>query len=331
MLYKIPLDSLTISTSTNGRIESPKVEVSVVIAAYNVSAHVDRALDSAIVQTMPDIEILVVDDASSDDTADRVASMAASDPRIRLMQQEQNGGPARARNRALQSAQGRWIAVLDADDTWVPNRLRRLLDASAERDMVFDNLMGFDLHSGRTTGPIFPQLPLDGLTLEELLAPAAPGTTYDFGYLQPLMRTAFLRKHKIAYLPELRVNEDLILSVMALMAGARTATVPDSLYVYTTPVGGQSGRPSSASKTIPGATPVYRVLSELLERHGETLSAMERAAFQRRLDHIVAVGGTTLFRHAQLRGNYVRMAHLLATKPELRRRVWQRICQRLAS
>jgi len=300
-------------------------EVSVVIAAYNVSAHIERALQSALAQTMPDMEILVVDDASSDDTADRVAALAASDPRIRLIRQERNGGPACARNQALLSAQGRWIAVLDADDSWAPTRLRQLLDASAECDLVFDNLMGFDLHADCITGPIFPQLPPSGLTLEELLAPKAPGTTYDFGYLQPLMRTAFLRKHDITYVPELRANEDLVLSVMALMAGGRTATVSDPLYIYTTPIGGHSGRPSSASKTIPGTSPVCQVLSELLAQNATTLTASEQAAFKRRLEHIAAVSATDLFRHAHLRHDYLRMLRIFATKSAFRRHLWRRI------
>ncbi len=196
--------------------------------------------------------------------------------------------------------------------------------------MVFDNLMGFDLHAGCVTGPIFPHLPVDGLTIEDLLAPAAPGTAYDFGYLQPLMRTAFLRDHDIGYDPELRVNEDLVLSVMALMAGARTATIPDPLYIYTTPVGTQSGRPSSASKTVPSVSPVSRVLARLLDQNAESLTASQRTAFQRRMDHIVAVGALDLFRHAHLRGDYVRMARMLATEPELRRHLWRRICAKQA-
>lgn len=316
--------SSAIDTEGVSRVNTSRFEVTVVVAAYNVSAYVNRALYSAIAQTMPDFEILVVDDASSDDTADRIASLATADPRIRLIRRRQNGGPARARNEALQSARGRWIAVLDADDFWAPTRLQRLLDASAGCDLVFDNLMGFDLHANRITGPIFPQLPPAGLTLEQLLAPMAPGTTYDFGYLQPLMRTAFLREHDIAYVPELRANEDLVLSVMALMSGARTATVPEPLYVYTTPVGKQSGRPSSASKTVPGISPVCRVLADLLQQNAETLTTSEQVAFRRRLDHIAAVGTVDLLRHAYLRRDYVRFIQILATKPELRRYLWRR-------
>ncbi len=324
------LSELSVSLGNVGSVDDYTFEVSIVIAAYNVSAHVERAIRSALAQTMPDIEILVVDDASTDDTAERVARLATSDPRIRLIRMSENGGPGHARNQALRSARGRWIAVLDADDFWVPTRLRRLLDASDDCDLVFDNLMGFDLHAGHATGPIFPLLPPAGLTLEDLLAPTAPGTTYDFGYLQPLMRTAFLREHNIAYVPELRANEDLVLSVTALIARARTATVPDALYIYTTPVGGQSGRPSSASKTIPGVSPVCRVLLEVMERNAGVLTAAERAAFTLRLNHIAALGAIALFRHAHLRRDYIRLLRILATRPDVRHYLWHRIRLELA-
>ncbi len=300
-------------------------EVSVVIAAYNVAPYIDRALHSAIAQTVSDTEIIVVDDASLDDTTDRVAKAAASDHRIRLIRQPQNGGPARARNLAFQAARGRWIAVLDADDAWVPTRLQRLLDAGTACDLVFDNLMGFDLHANRCTGPLFPHLPPAGPTLQEMLAPTARGTTYDFGYLQPLMRAAFLRDHALAYVPELRAEEDLVLAVTALMAGARTATVPEPLYIYTTRVGGQSGRPSLASKTVPGTSPVHRVLSELLAEQGHDLTASERLAFQHRLDHIAANSRAALFQHARRRRQYASMARMLATDSALRQRVWRRL------
>ncbi len=307
------------------KVELPLFEVSVIVAAYDVSAYIDRALRSAAAQTVPNIEIIVVDDASLDDTAERVARYAAADLRIRLIRQERNGGPARARNIALRAARGRWIAVLDADDAWAPARLRRLLDASTGCDLVFDNLMGFDLHAGRCTGPLFPHLPSAGLALDDLLAPEAPGTSYDFGYLQPLMRTEFLRNHRIAYVPELRAGEDLVLGVTALLAGARTATVPEPHYIYTTRVGAESGRVSMASKTVPGASPVHRILSELLAEHGDALCARTRAAFQDRLDHIAANSVAARFQHARRRRHYADMARMLATEPALRRHAWRRL------
>jgi len=97
--------------------------VSVLIPAHNAADSILSAIASAQAQTFTDIEIIVVDDASTDSTADLVHERALSDTRIRLFRLEQNSGPAAARNVGLAHATGEWIALLDADDTFSDNRL----------------------------------------------------------------------------------------------------------------------------------------------------------------------------------------------------------------
>lgn len=99
------------------------------MAARNAEAFVAAAIESALAQTYPNFELLVVDDASTDQTADIVASYAAKDARIRLLRQVQCGGACVAWNVALREARGEWIAVLDADDLWRPRRLEAQLAA----------------------------------------------------------------------------------------------------------------------------------------------------------------------------------------------------------
>jgi glycosyltransferase involved in cell wall biosynthesis len=94
--------------------------VSVIIPAYNAAAHIVRAIDSALKQTLPPIEILVIDDGSKDRTAEVVAALP---PPVRLIRKE-NGGPASARNLGASQARGDWLALLDADDWWFPDKLR---------------------------------------------------------------------------------------------------------------------------------------------------------------------------------------------------------------
>ena len=93
--------------------------VSVIIPAYNAEAYVARAIESALAQTRPALEILVVDDGSADDTA---AVAARFGPPVRVLRQP-NGGPASARNHGARAAGGAWLALLDADDWWFPTRL----------------------------------------------------------------------------------------------------------------------------------------------------------------------------------------------------------------
>jgi glycosyltransferase involved in cell wall biosynthesis len=98
-------------------------EVSVVMAAYNAAEYVAESIESVLAQTYTNFELLVVDDASVDATADIVRSIA--DPRVRLLSLPTNSGAAAARNLALRSARAELIAILDADDIAYPKRLER--------------------------------------------------------------------------------------------------------------------------------------------------------------------------------------------------------------
>jgi teichuronic acid biosynthesis glycosyltransferase TuaG len=99
--------------------------VSIITAAYNAEAFIGETLASVQSQSLGDWEMLVADDASADRTAAIVEATAAADPRIRLIRLERNGGVARARNAALAAARGRFIAFLDSDDLWLPQKLER--------------------------------------------------------------------------------------------------------------------------------------------------------------------------------------------------------------
>lgn len=97
-------------------------EVSVVIPCYNCLEYLPRALRSVQAQQFESMEILIVDDGSTDGSGAWLKQCASQDPRIRLIQGG-GWGPARARNQAIQSARGRFIALLDADDYWCPGKL----------------------------------------------------------------------------------------------------------------------------------------------------------------------------------------------------------------
>lgn len=108
--------------------------VSVIIPAYDAATLVGRAIDSALGQTVQPLEILVIDDGSRDRTAEVVA---AYPPPVRLLRKP-NGGPASARNLGARSARGQWLAMLDADDWWAPQKLERqlALDTSADIGII---------------------------------------------------------------------------------------------------------------------------------------------------------------------------------------------------
>ncbi len=122
---------------------------SVIVPAYNAAPYIEEALASIFNQGIPDLEILVVDDASTDDTAAKVAPLA---PRVRLIRHERNSGsPGATRNTGLAQATGEYICFLDADDIMAPRRVSQqaeILDANANVGAVFVDYRNFS-----TEGP----------------------------------------------------------------------------------------------------------------------------------------------------------------------------------
>lgn len=108
-------------TDPNATASAPLV--SVITAAFNAEAFIGDTIESVRQQSLTDWEMLVVDDASSDETGKVVEEIAAQDPRVVLICQEENGGVSVARNRALAQARGRFLAFLDSDDLWLPDKL----------------------------------------------------------------------------------------------------------------------------------------------------------------------------------------------------------------
>ena len=92
--------------------------ISIIMPTYNCGAFIGETIATVQAQTYSHWELLVVDDCSTDDTAKMMASLAKSDPRIRYVRLETNSGAAMARNRAMELAQGRYMAFLDSDDLW---------------------------------------------------------------------------------------------------------------------------------------------------------------------------------------------------------------------
>lgn len=110
--------------------------VSIIMPSYNTANYIAASIQSVLDQTYQNWELLLVDDCSTDDT-DAVVAPFLTDARIRYLKNEQNSGAAISRNRALREAKGRWIAFLDSDDTWEPEKLSRQLSFMKENGYAF--------------------------------------------------------------------------------------------------------------------------------------------------------------------------------------------------
>lgn len=97
----------------------------IVMPAYNAAAYIEAAIESVRAQSRTDWELVIVDDGSTDQTRQIAQRYTVQDPRIHLLRQPRNEGPAAARNRAISVGQGRYVAFLDADDRWLPDKLER--------------------------------------------------------------------------------------------------------------------------------------------------------------------------------------------------------------
>lgn len=128
--------------------------VSVVIPSFNRGYCVARAIDSALAQTHRAVELLVIDDGSTDDTAVQIATRYGDDERVRYVAQD-NQGVAGARNTALALARGAYVALLDSDDTWAPWKLAlqvRCMQARPEIGMIWTDMAAVDAE-GRVVSP----------------------------------------------------------------------------------------------------------------------------------------------------------------------------------
>lgn len=108
--------------------------VSVVIPCFNAQAYLAATIDSVLHQTWRDLEVVVVDDCSTDDSAAVVSAFAQRDPRVSLIRMPHNhGAPAAPRNAGVAAARGTWVAFLDADDVWHPRKLELQMQALREQ------------------------------------------------------------------------------------------------------------------------------------------------------------------------------------------------------
>ena len=208
---------------------SDSADVTVIIACRNAASTLRVAIESVLRQTLQVREILVGDDASTDDTSAVIASLGSQPIPVRLSRSETNIGPASMRNRLIDSAQGSWIAILDGDDAWKPSRIESLMRIAKNSDVVSDDLT-FWLDGTLEKGSVcethrFRPREVSRIGIEEMIR-------FDLGLLQPLIRRQFLHEHALRYTEGLFHAEDLDLHVRILLSGGLWKHLPQRLYLY---------------------------------------------------------------------------------------------------
>jgi succinoglycan biosynthesis protein ExoO len=213
---------------------SPKV--SVIIPTYNSEKYVAKAIESALQQTEPNVEVIVVDDASVDATTEVVQHYCSD--RLKLIVNQCNRGPSYTRNRGFKAAKGEWVALLDSDDWYVLNRLEKLLQVAIAQnaDFVVDDLylitrgaeQPWSTRFSEDSGFGSRRVRFNKITQIN----SVDFVDLDLGLVKPLIKRNFLIQHQLEFDENLRYGEDFQFFLISLLKGARFIVVPEPYYFY---------------------------------------------------------------------------------------------------
>lgn len=200
--------------------------VSVIVPVFNSEAFLDKCLESLACQTLADLEVICVDDHSTDGSRAILDKRAAEDSRFKVISFAENRGPSAARNAALDAALGEYVAFVDSDDFIAPNFLEKLYRAAvcAHVDVAKGTLMNYDPVKGASY-----QREIFNLNhrIKEHKA------WFFMTYTSAIYRARMLRECGIRFDERLRFFEDPHFSITAAFHYDQVAVVDDAVYYYT--------------------------------------------------------------------------------------------------
>lgn len=201
--------------------------VSVIVPCYNVSAYLDECLESVTGQSYEHLEIIAVDDGSSDDTPRMLSRWAKADPRIRVLEQP-NAGAGAARNRGFANAGGEYILYIDSDDYLARDAVDKLVRA-AERTRA-DIAMGARVKFNSRGSHVSPTHTFAEYR-QAVTAADFPAVFAVIAVHGKLFKASFLHKHHLTF-QETLGQEDFSFSYIAYRQARRITVIPDSVYHY---------------------------------------------------------------------------------------------------
>ena len=243
-------------------------EISVIIPVYNIQQHLRECLDSVLGQSYPHLQVICVDDGSTDESPAILAQYAQKDNRVQVIRQ-QNAGPGAARNTGLEAATGEYVIFLDSDDWFEPDFLEKMVDTAVREgaDVAICRAVEFDTNSGR-------ELPSEWMMKKQYLpgklafAPQEMADhLFQFTYGMPwdkFYRRELLTTSGIRY-PALKNSEDLAFVYPTLLAAKRIAVVDEVLIHH------RINRMASVSNSRCGQPEApyeaFQIVKEYLEQH----------------------------------------------------------------
>ena len=224
-------------------------KISVIVPMYNARRFITGCVDALLRQTIGDLEVVIVNDCSTDGSMELCREKYGSDPRVVLVQQERNMGPGRARNAGMKAAGGEYLAFVDADDGLLPEALEAMYEAAVKNDADV-------VHGGGFLIPYVKSMPDDlsvlkrsqlvklfldrGTSYDSLhMMEADPKTRmdnwmkhyYSWGVCGKMVRTSFIREHGIAF-NDLPLSEDYCFVFKCLLHAKNYVILPCYYYIY---------------------------------------------------------------------------------------------------
>lgn len=204
--------------------------ISVVIPAYQAAAVIGRCIESLQKQTYRELELIVVDDGSNDDTADVVAKLATDDPRIRLLRQE-NAGVSAARNAGIGIAAGELVCFVDCDDTVSPNFLETLYGLYAPSVLPVADIVRSD-GEGSALMPMPPVCAIEAGWPQTYFC-GDLGQQIAFSVWNKLFSIQVLKRENISFAEEVSIGEDMLFVFRYLCQCREIRFSAEAAYRYT--------------------------------------------------------------------------------------------------
>ncbi len=257
--------------------------VSVVVPVFNRPRMLVEAVDSALQQTYPAVEVVIVDDASSDDTPSIATALTRREPdRVRVLRHESNRGPGASRETGRVAASGEFLQYLDSDDLLLPRKLElqvKLLRDDPEVDIAYGWTRRRASHGTLEEQPTRGT----GEVVERLFPRLLEGRLWITA--TPLLRRS--STDKVGPWPSLRRDEDWLYEARLGAAGVRLAAVPDWVAEHRAHGGVHAGRIDWRDRdALSARASVHREVYRLATRAGVAPSAPEMAHFARSLFHL---------------------------------------------
>ena len=244
--------------------------VSIVVPCYQNGQTVARTLRSIQAQTVRDWELIAVDDGSSDDTLSVLTHLAESEPRMRVIHQE-NGGVSAARNAGMAQAAGKWLAFVDADDHLLPHALEHLLTLADERTDIVCG--AYEIRFGDEGGRREVHACAQG-DLQAVLESLIRGDSALNSMCARLYRTEMIRAQGILAPVGVKVGEDVLFNLDAFMAARAWRMSGEVIYLYE--LGGDSAMTQSRGDMFARNAQMLEGIGRFASKH-ELSTALFRA------------------------------------------------------